>query len=1175
MIWPEDESEYLYQAKSVCRACGQAASEKPFPILLPLTSRGLVDDLTSAGFIDRCDRCGDEGLLDVPVGIVGTNYPRLILLNRYTEMLSEIRAMRRKLRQLYTVHHGPRAPAITEAQDLHEVEELLQLTLTRYKRAARAIANSHRRRRVLGRERLQLVAKHASADQMLILTPVERHPPYAEFVRFILAEGRLPEDSDSVRIPDSGPNLQAGSSASAPVSLNLSPLENVSLSSLFEPGIADAATRLLLTQQSLARDISSSTTSDGSGFARFLRAVIANLKPGVTEHSPSPGPDSSQLSEIVMRDLEGREDGGFNPAAMISGHVSTRALELLVAYLALGEDRLAEAFELADASVARMRGHAKLLARLIRASAGIQLGDIAAINDGIEAANSIFRTGKQAPIRLPVDVVTVYVHFKLRLGESYLMQNYVEVAAGCLVTALQMADVLQEPHLAAQAADLLALCFIRLNDLEGLRQVLARLGHDEYQHVLDKASREHLILMKELPPPFKILVNSATGSSRIERDAAHESIRRDGARDPIFDLMVGRDFEVENRESTPKLLEFRTIVGSKEYNSLVETALADQYPANMIASSRLAEVYFHLKDLTIARLFSAYSIRLLVDRPENHAELYKRGNGAATVFCLAAMITSSTIGTQTARRGSSLGGRLPRPLILLELDNAVVAARRQQREFALVALHLINWTKVRDAKVFEDGTLARYSAEAYAEACEQLGLMDAALSGYRIAIAEAEKERAITLQPEGSISKQRVLSPLHMRAARALTYLDTAPQYYDNLVAHLEAARARLTQYSTSGLVSRFELPPTPTNAEILKNLSQGEAYWILGMIPGRGAIVGSWVGLAISANTASNTILWAELEYIWELKRATVGMISTEGERIGLKLYGDDAPTDMTEEFDESALLAHANEIVSRLLPLDSLPSTIHVYFSPDSYIWDVPPGLFYLALKLRYSNLRSFSVCSTSALLRRDSHDLDRQRRLLVVAPVEGPRWSEAASLICAVAQTQFTSVTLLMGADATLGDVSDAMHEVEAVLFIGHGMAPIHETGLEGGWILQDAVVTASHIARMAPPQHLDVIALTCHGSTVGYSEYWPSRDVNGLAEAFLSIGARSYVGCMWPMDLATARILAQHWIAGLDAPNGDEFFERFVSEVQARPYPLNSAIFWAGVRWSGGRIGVKPY
>lgn len=145
-----------------------------------------------------------------------------------------------------------------------------------------------------------------------------------------------------------------------------------------------------------------------------------------------------------------------------------------------------------------------------------------------------------------------------------------------------------------------------------------------------------------------------------------------------------------------------------------------------------------------------------------------------------------------------------------------------------------------------------------------------------------------------------------------------------------------------------------------------------------------------------------------------------------------------------------------------------------------------------------------------------------------VAGPELAQADGEVRDLAAADPT-VRVLAGADATAGAVLAALDGAQLAHLACHGRFR-EDNPLFSSLLLTDGPLTVYDIERLtAAPEHLVLSA--CDSARLG-------RDLLGLAAAFFSLGTRTLVASVVPVDDAATRrlmvALHRHWRAGLDAP-----------------------------------------
>jgi hypothetical protein len=137
---------------------------------------------------------------------------------------------------------------------------------------------------------------------------------------------------------------------------------------------------------------------------------------------------------------------------------------------------------------------------------------------------------------------------------------------------------------------------------------------------------------------------------------------------------------------------------------------------------------------------------------------------------------------------------------------------------------------------------------------------------------------------------------------------------------------------------------------------------------------------------------------------------------------------------------------------------------------------------------------------------------KMLIVLDPTESlPAATEEAERLCDLLDAcSNLEVSILGGKRLRKIDLLQALNECDVLHYAGHAFFDAAQPG-RSGWVLHDAVLTASEISRVAHPPLL-VFANACQA---GATTRWQSETVYegqafGIGSAFLLAGTQNYIG-----------------------------------------------------------------
>ena len=185
-------------------------------------------------------------------------------------------------------------------------------------------------------------------------------------------------------------------------------------------------------------------------------------------------------------------------------------------------------------------------------------------------------------------------------------------------------------------------------------------------------------------------------------------------------------------------------------------------------------------------------------------------------------------------------------------------------------------------------------------------------------------------------------------------------------------------------------------------------------------------------------------------------------------------------------------------------------------------------------------------------------------MVVPETGPEWRGAVDKVIDRAASLGLRVILLEGESASLEQVLAKLSVTKVCIFLGHG------SPLGGGssvWHLVDGELGPAQLSSRARlPSHM--LSLACHGAATDHSSDWPARELDGLAEAFLSAGTISFTGSQWPMELQSAQVLADIWLRMLvEKGSVRGVCGLFAETMLGRQDELADPFVWSGLRHFG--------
>jgi DNA-binding response OmpR family regulator len=190
------------------------------------------------------------------------------------------------------------------------------------------------------------------------------------------------------------------------------------------------------------------------------------------------------------------------------------------------------------------------------------------------------------------------------------------------------------------------------------------------------------------------------------------------------------------------------------------------------------------------------------------------------------------------------------------------------------------------------------------------------------------------------------------------------------------------------------------------------------------------------------------------------------------------------------------------------------------------------------------------------------ERLKMLLIVDPTETlPAATEEAEHLCSLLDAcSNLEATVLGGKRLRKLELLQALSECDLVHYAGHARFDAAQPG-RSGWVLHDAVLTASELSRVAHPPLL-VFANACQAGT---TTPWQARAIYegqafGIGSAFLLAGTQNYIGTFCVIHDTSSTDFAADFYRQL--LQGQQLGEALaVARRNARQMADRSGLLWA--------------